>query len=149
MASQDFEIRGYGIQFDRKCGCDTTVERIRSMLALAPAVQQEVDSWFKAINLAPEDVLVEDYADFDQDNYCGIPALIAKVIREVEDIYIESDSDDDGIVYLFLCACMPWEFSDKEQNLTEDELCEIFRKYWNMLYDGTADIGRVSIHKYG
>lgn len=149
MASQDFEIRGYGIQFDYKCGTNTTVEKIRSLLALAPKVREEVEQWFKDIDLVSDDVLVDDYADFDQDNYCGMPALIAKVIREVENIHIEAEADEDGTLYLFLCACMPWEFSEKERNLSEEGLCDIFRKYWNMLYDSEADIDRISIHKYG
>lgn len=150
MASQDYEIRGYGIQFDSKSGTDTTVERIRQLLELAPQVKADVEEWLNDIGISQDEVLVDDYCDFDQDFYNGIPALIAKVINEAEGIYVEAASDDDGVLYLYLCCCMPWGYNEKERNLTAEDLEAIFRKYWNILYpEKVANIDAVSIHQFG
>ena len=150
MASQDYEIRGYGIQFDSKCGTDTTVDRIKQLLELAPEVKADVEAWLKDIDISLDEVMVDDYADFDQDYNNGIPALIAKVINAVEGIFVEAASDDDGVLYLYLCCCMPWGYNEKERNLTAEELEDIFRKYWNILYpEKVTTIDAVSIHQFG
>ena len=150
MASQDYEIRGYGIQFDSKCGTDTTVHRIQQLLEFAPNINSKVNQWLSELGITAETVTVDDYSEFDQDFYNGIPALIAKVIQEAEDIYVEAADDDNGFLYLYLCACMPWAYSEKERNLTNEDLDNIFRKYWNILYpQKVVNIDAVSIHKFG
>lgn len=146
---QDFEIRGYGIQFDRHCGSNTTVDKIRAMLELAPELEENVNEWLAECDVPLPEATVDDYAEFDQDNCDGIPALIAKAITEIEGINMETASDEDGVVYLFMSACMPWEFNDKERAMTADDYIAMLSKYWHMLYEGESDIDRVSIHQFG
>ena len=148
MASQAYEIRGYGIQFDSECGMDTYVERVQNLLEYAPKYRAIIEDTFRERGLVGDDIYLEDYEGFEMDDYCGIPSVLAKVIREAEGIYMEAASDDNGIVYLFLCACMPWQNNERERNLTQEELNAILRKYWHILYDKDVNIDSVSIHQY-
>ena len=149
MASQDFEIRGYGIEFDHRCGSNTTGEKIRALLALAPQLRNKVNGWLNDCNISPVEANVDDYADFDQDYCNGIPALISMAIMEAEGVGIECHSDLNGCVYLVFPACMPWEYNEKERALSENDIIALLSKYWHMLYEGETDIDRVSIHQYG
>lgn len=147
--TQDFEIRGYGIQFNEHCGGDTTADKIRALLELAPNLKADVNEWLEDMAVNPQEATVDDYADFEQDNENGIPALIALAINEIEGIQMMADADDGGFMYLFMPACMPWEFNEKERAMTADNFIAMLSKYWHMLYEGDTDIDRISFHQYG
>ena len=141
------EIVGYGIEFGDECGSNTTVERIWAMLSHAPNLKAEVEEWLKECEIPLDEVTVEDFAEFDQNEYVGIPALIACVIKENYDMNINATSDDGGHVYLYMQKRLPWCMSEFEKNLTQDAFDAIVRKYYNMLYDDSRRIGMVSIEE--
>ena len=141
------EIVGYGIEFGHDCGSNTTVERIWEMLSHAPNVKREVEKWFRECDISMEEATVEDFAEFDQEEYIGIPALLVAVIKENYDISIRATSDDGGHVYVYMPKCFPWHMTDFEKHLTQDDFDGIIKKYYNMLYDDSRCIGMVSIEQ--
>lgn len=145
---QEYEIRGFGICFNHnKCG-ETTVEKINKMLEEAPNLKKEISEWFE--DLEVEKPTIEDYSDFEQDKYCGIPALLAMAINEKYNVdFLEYDADDNGLVYVYMPQLMPWQMTDFEKNLTENELINILSFFYNILYTKEAEIGDVSIRQFG
>jgi hypothetical protein len=150
MGMLDYETRGYGVQFDNRCGNNTTVERINKMLELAPCLKKEIYDWFNDCGLSGDEITVEVFADFDEDFRNGIPALIAKAMNEHYDSnFIEAASDDNGFIYLYMPYYLPWGFDTFARNLTEEEFCNTIRKFWAILYDETANIDSISIRTCG
>ena len=150
MGMQSYETRGYGIEFDRRGGRNTTGDKIRAMLELAPELKEDVNSWLKDCDIDPETATVEDYEDFEQDYGNGIPALIAFAMNEYYGhLIVDASSDENGILYLYLPYELPWDHDEFVSGLTEESFSDMLRKFYNMLYEDEAEIGRVYIHDFG
>lgn len=150
MSAQEYEVRGYGIQFDKHCGSNTTVDRIQAMLALAPEFKKRVDDYVDGFGLKPCELSVEEYEQFDEDYQCGIPALIAGVINEYYNSnFVEAGLDDAGVLYLYIPQILPWQCDDFMKNLSECDACDILRKFYHMLYDNDVTLDNVSIRTFG
>lgn len=148
MSMQEYEMRGYGIGFRGNDSIETTVEKIEEMLKLAPVLNGEIKEWFLEIGV--EEPTVEDYSDFEQDKYCGIPAIIAMAMNEkYEAEFVEYDADDDGTVYIYIPCLLPWQMTNFEKNLTEEKASDLFREFYNILYNKETSIGDVSIRQFG
>lgn len=150
MGMQSYETRGFGIEFDHHCGTNTTGDKIRELLKLAPQFKEEIVEQFKDWEIEYEDATVDDFADIEQDFYTGIPYIIAKVINERYDCdFMEALSDENSKLYLLMCRCMPWQMSDFEKQLTEEKLTEIIGEHYRILYDDVVNIGDVSVYNFG
>ena len=146
MSMMDYETRGYGIQFDRHCGSNTTVEKIKAMLALAPNFSKKVQDFIDGFGLKEDEITVEEYEQFDEDYQSGIPALIASTMNEYFGSYfMESALDDNGFVYLFMPQVLPWECDEFMRTLTERGFCEILKRFYHMLYDEEVIIDSISV----
>lgn len=150
MSMQFWEIRGYGVQFDANNGTNTTPEKIRTLLEFAPDFKSEIKEYFEEIEIDYNTATVDDFADFEQDYYTGIPYLIAKVMNERYDCYnfMSVDSDENGTLFLYMSACMPWEMTDFEKNISKEQLTLMIKENCNILYDNVI-VDDVSIHNFG
>ena len=150
MGMQSYETRGYGIQFDHRCGTNTTPDKIRKLLEFAPEFRKEVTEQLEDWDVKYEEATVDDFAEIEQDYYTGIPFIIAKVMNERYGCdFMEALSDENSRLYLVMCKCMPWQMSDFEKQLTEEQLADMIREHYNVLYEEDADIGDVSVYDFG
>ena len=150
MSMQSYESRGCGVQFDENGGTNTTGENIRAMLEFAPNLKEKVNEWLKECEINPDEAEVEDYAEYDQDFYNGIPALIAAAMNEhYGSDFMCAESDEDGILYLYMPCGMPWEFDEFSRGLNFDSLSELISNFCGILYKEKPYVDLVSIHNFG
>lgn len=148
---QYYETRGFGIFFNSNRECNTTPNRIRKLLALAPEFQKEVKEIFEDWDVDYENAEVDDFAEIEQDFRLGIPYLLARVINERYDTeFMSAQKGEDCIPCLLMCQQMPWTMSDFEKTLTEEKLTNIILEYCQILYDdvNAEDIGEVSVYDF-
>ena len=147
---QSYETRGYGIQFDKRCGMNTTAERIRKLLELAPNFRSTVIETLNDWGVEYENATVEDFSEIEQDYDTGIPYILAEVMNErYGSNFMEALSDEDCFVHLMMVSCMPWQMSDFEKQLTEEKLAELIRENYHILYDDDVNIGEDSVYDFG
>jgi len=70
----------------------------------------------------------------------GLNGMLADIIVKETGISINAVSDDNGFDYLLLWESTPWGFNEKTRALTEDEFCNIIRKYINMVTDEELEV---------
>ena len=151
MSMESWEIRGYGIQFGKDNGTNTTSDRIRKLLEYAPNFKAEIKSFFDDIEVDYDNATVSDFADFEQDYGTGIPYIIARVMNERYNAInlMLSDTDENCSVFLYMPACMPWEMTNFEKSISEEQLKSMIKENYNVLYDDKPCIEHISIHNFG
>lgn len=150
-------IHGYGICTD--FSMRGKFKEIKTSEDLAPLK--------KLINMAPnfaadhtmatleamEETILEDemslawaasdlaYALFGDDTgSCGLSHILALVIAECEDVHMVSTLDGSCSEFLLFAKKFPWQMTEREKNITEDELAAIFSKYVSVLTDEPIEI---------
>lgn len=145
MSYHTWSVDGYGF-----CSSDinTNVDKIRRLLLSAPKFDKEVrDEMFSQKIYAPE---LDDYLEYDQDEYSGLGYFLVEVIHEVEGISLCTANNFDGEWYVLYCPSYPWEQrTPKETNLTEEKIKEILSKYIRMLTDENIEITYQSVENGG
>ena len=136
---------GYGICTDQ-IEVDS-VEKLEELLSYAPKHQNEYQAYFKECGISDPDV--EDYFEFDRDCYYGLATILKKVIEEVEDIELFACDDFDCRDYLIYPYTYPWLITEKERDLTEEKLEQLFKKYVSILTDKPIDIDYQSVENGG
>lgn len=151
MSMETWEIRGYGIEFGNNAGTNTTGDKIRALLEFAPEFKSRIQNCFEDIELDYNEATVEDFADFEQDYHTGIPYIIAQVMNERYDAinFMLADTDENCAIFLYMPASMPWEMTDFEKSISEEQLKAMILENYKILYDDTPYIGQVSIHNFG
>lgn len=151
MSMESWEIRGYGIEFGEDSADNTTGDKIRALLEFAPNFKKEIQNYFEEIELNYDEATTEDFADFEQDYGTGIPYIIAQVMNERYNAInlMSTDTDENCAVFLYMPACMPWEMTDFEKSISEEQLKAMISDNYKVLYDDTPYIGHVSIHNFG
>lgn len=127
---------GYGVNTD--CITNTTIEKIKTLIAMAPNIHALCESVYSD---AEDDGISSpfEFADYlaegwDGREEAGLATILAVVITECEGIYVEGTTDGDN-TYLILAEKLPWEYNKKEKALTDETLDAIFRKYISVLTD--------------
>ena len=60
-----------------------------------------------------------------------------------------SDTDENCSVFLYMPACMPWEMTNFEKSISEEQLKSMIKENYNVLYDDKPCIEHISIHNFG
>lgn len=134
MSYQTSIIHGYGICTDH-IKIDS-IEKLEKLLSFAPETAKEIHEWFEDCEIAEPEV--DDYLSFFDypDTGCGgLAALMQAVIKEAEDISLVACDDSDCVQYLLFSPRYPWALNEKELQLTEETLRQIFAKHVNILTD--------------
>ena len=74
----------------------------------------------------------EDELDIDRAKAIG-SSITNIMSREPEMRFAYLNYEDIGSIYILFIETHPWNFNDKEKNLTEDELTNICKKYMTEL----------------
>lgn len=123
------------------------VQRLESLLSCAPVFQEKVRSCLEERGIQKPDW--DDYCEYDDEYYCGLGTLLAEVIREAENLDVIACDDCNGHVYVLYSPRYPWQMEDREKNLTEEEVKEIFRKYISILTDASVEVDEQSVENGG
>lgn len=127
---------GYGVNTD--CITNTTIEKIKSLIAMAPNVLACCEPDYadaEAEGTSTPFEFAEYLAEgWDGREEAGLATILAAVITECEGIYVEGTTDGYN-TYLILAEKLPWEYNEKEKALTDETLNAIFRKYISVLTD--------------
>lgn len=148
MSYQSWHEYGIGFNFSEfeaeceKVGDPITVEDVERLLARNLPLERDVHEWLDEIKDDNPDhsVTLEDYREFDQDFQLGLSKLFADVIREKEDLphaYATCDYNNDH--YVIFGQGYPWNMSEKEKRLNQDELEKIFRTYLTIIKPATGE----------
>ena len=141
MSYKSWHIYGYGI-----CVSDITeqsVERLETLLSMAPAYQKDIHKWLDEREVSnPE---FEDYMEFDQDFGLGLASILKEVILEAEGVELEACNSYDGMNYLLYGPDYSWHPNKGKRLMTEKDAEEIFRKYISVLTDETIEIDYQSV----
>lgn len=145
MSYETWHTYGYGI-----CVSDIAevpVERLQTLLALAPVFNTKVQEWLKECEISAP--FFEDYLEFDQDYRLGLATILREVILEAENVDLNACDDFDGKDYLLYGACYPWSYGTQKVLMTEEAVEELFRKYLSILTDEPIEIDYQSVENGG
>lgn len=122
---------GYGFCVD---DIHTTPKRLMELAAMNEKVLRKVTAYLDEYypGWTTESLDMEDFNDLEGD--CGEIGL-AYVLYEVIDLRITVTSDFDGRYYILYEPSYPWTISEDEENLTEEDVLRIFRKYISVVTD--------------
>jgi len=136
MSYSTWHNYGYGI-----CTSDLrvdSVERIEELLSHAPEYRKEIHDWFEDCdNTKPT---LDDYLDFDQDYNNGIAAILQAVIKEATGIEFAACDNFDCMRYLIYMPSYPWNMTERDRTVTQEELDEVLKKYVSIISDSKLDI---------
>lgn len=145
MSYHTWSVDGFGF-----CSSNihTTPEKIKKLLLSAPKIDKRIhNDMFARKIFAPT---IDDYIEYDQDEYTGLGYFLIEVIYEKEQIRLIAADNFDSETYVLYCPSYPWEdLSEGEMGLTKEKLSKIFLKYIRMLTDEEVDISFQSVENGG
>ena len=84
-----------------------------------------------------------DYEEVAQEfdaGYYGLASLLRLVIEEAEGLELVSCDNFDCHDFVLYPPFYPWQATDKDKDMTEEKLRQIFTKYVSILTDETVTI---------
>lgn len=87
--------------------------------------------------------------EFDRDYYLGLATILQQVIEEADGLCLTACDDSSGRTYLIYQPRYPWEITEKELDLTEDKLNELFSRYVSILTDDPIEIDAQEVENGG
>lgn len=152
MSYQEWTTHGFGFRVDDILqDTSITMEKVLKLAAMEPSVfeiVQEKLSWICERDEATFDELdISDLNEIEGD-YCerGLAFILYNVITEIPIVYADCYDACDYILYT---PTYPWQMSDKERNITEKDVVDIFAKYIRILTDNHIAIDYYSVTNGG
>lgn len=78
---------------------------------------------------------------YEDGEFIGLSALLAKAIREEEGIPVDCVEDDDWNVYVGIVPALPWEMDKRMNGMTEKKFTNLLERYVGMITDTKLKIG--------
>ena len=140
MSYSTWHDYGYGICVD---DVKTTADRVFEFVHLAPNFEKEFYKWIESLReegdpeCISELITMDDIHEFEDGYYCirGLGVIMKAVIEECEDIKLLVCDDFNCNYYLIFPMRYPWYMSEKEKNMTEKDIYDLFNKYVSILTD--------------
>lgn len=145
MSYTSWHTYGYGI-----CVSDITdesLERLKSLISLAPEYQKKIQEWLDDCGIY--EPAYEDYLESDQEFMLGLATVLKEVILEAEDVDLVACDCHDGKDYLLYVPDYPWNQGKHRQLMTEEAVAELFQKYVSILTDQAIEIDYQSVENGG
>lgn len=151
MSYQSWHEYGYGICVD---DIKTTVDKVLELVHLAPEFENKFVKWIESYKEYENVENIDMYAIYEgyEDDYCyefGLGPIISAVIRECENIKFLCCSNYNGEQYLIFSVTYPWYMTDKEKNMTEEDVRSVIAKYVSVLTDEGIIIDYQSVENGG
>ncbi len=145
MSYHTWHNYGYGICVDDIQA--QSVQRLQALLKLAPKLDGRIHAWLSDLSVTEPDW--DDYMEFDRDYYLGLATILQQVIEEADGLCLTACDDSSGRTYLIYQPRYPWEITEKELDLTEDKLNELFSRYVSILTDDPIEIDAQEVENGG
>lgn len=150
MSYQSWHEYGYGICMD---DVSTTAEKVFELVHMAPEFEKKFNKWvenIKAEEIADNITMDVIYEEWDDDS-CeyGLGPIVRSVIYECEEIDLLCCSNYNGEQYLIFSTTYPWYMTEKEKNMTEEDVRLLIAKYVSVLTDNVVNIEYQSVENGG
>ena len=137
MSFRTWHDYGYGFRVD---DIETTPEKVRSLLCLAPTIYNSFLNWAEKNYSGMEEGL-ENYYEYDLHSVIGgLADIISMVIQEREGLSLCICENYDGEEYVLYQPSYPWELKPVEHILKQADVEDIFRKYLKYITDKKVEI---------
>ncbi len=145
MSYTSWHTYGYGVCLTgMECG---SMKRMENLLKLAPEYHKSVQNWLKKQGIAKPDM--EDVLELDREYHLGLATILQNVIQEAENIRFTACDDCNSEIYLVYEPSYPWNMPEKEENLTEEILRLVLKKYISILTDEVFEVDYCSVENGG
>lgn len=139
MSYKTWTEYGYGICTD-DLKKEIKLDRLLKLIKMAPTVNKRIQEFISSEceeEVEIYDILVSYVEDYGDINFGGLAEILHEVILELEGIDLYVCTDYDGACYLIYLPDYPWNIqrNEKEKNLDEETLCNIFGKYLHIVTD--------------
>lgn len=136
---------GYGFCVD---DIYTTPKRLMELAAMNEKVLRRVEAYLDEYypGWTIESLNMEDFNNLEGD--CGETGL-AHVLYEIINLSVSVALDFGNRYYILYKPSYPWSIPDGEENLTEEDVLRIFRKYISVVTDEDIFIGYRSVENGG
>ena len=136
---------GYGFCVD---DIHTTPKRLMELAAMNEKVLRRVEEYLNEEHpgWTIESLNMEDFNDLEGD--CGETCL-AHVLYEIINLSVSVALDFGNRHYILYEPSYPWSIPDGEENLTEEDVLRIFRKYISVVTDENIFIDYQSVENGG
>ena len=126
----------------------TTPKRLMELAAMNEKVLRRVEEYLNEYypGWTIESLNMEDFNNLEGDY--GETGL-AYILYEVIDLSVTVTSDFNNWYYILYEPSYPWTIPDGEENLTEEDVLRIFRKYISVVTDRDVFIGYRSVKNGG
>ena len=146
MSFVTWHFYGYGIKVD-EIG-EVSKERIKSLIDLAPVFKEQLQEQLEEMQVSDPDL--EDYCNAMQNAnldfaFLGLASILKYVMEEVENLNFVACDNYDHEHFLIFTPQYPWRMTEREQQVTEESLNDIFTKYVSVLTDKEIDIDYQSV----
>lgn len=151
MSYQSWHEYGYGICVD---DIKTTADKVFALVHMAPDFEKEFHKWaeyYKIENEVEAITMYEIYEGWDDGSCCeyGLGPIMSAVVQECEGIELLCCSNYNGEQYLIFSTGYPWNMTEKEKNITEEDIRILIAKYVNVLTDNVVNIEYQSVENGG
>lgn len=126
----------------------TTPKRLMELAAMNKKVLRRVEEYLNEEHpgWTIESLNMEDFNDLEGD--CGETGL-AYVLYEIINLSVSVALDFGNRHYILYKPSYPWSIPDGEENLTEEDVLRIFRKYISVVTDDDIFIDYQSVENGG
>ena len=126
----------------------TTPKRLMELAAMNEKVLRRVEEYLNEEHpgWTIESLNMEDFNDLEGD--CGETCL-AHVLYEIINLSVSVALDFGNRHYILYEPSYPWSIPDGEENLTEEDVLRIFRKYISVVTDENIFIDYQSVENGG
>lgn len=145
MSYQTWHTYGYGVCTEKIQ--IRSVEDLEKLISLAPKYEMEIKEWLAENEI--EKPTIDDYLEYDEDEYCKLASILKAVIFEVEEVEFTACNNFDGENYLIYEPSYPWHMSKADSSMTEERIEEILRKYISIVTNQMPEMDYQSVGNGG
>ena len=147
MSYETWNTYGYGICVD---DIETTAEKLLKVASMNENVLKNVREYLEEIypnGYKDKDLTLDDFEGLEGD-YCehGIAYVLYQVI---DDFTVTFADDYNGTAYILYTPTYPWNMTEKEKNLKEEDVKHVFKKYIDILTDKSVPIDYYNVENGG
>ena len=137
MGYHTFINYGYGIDL-HGLAITKDVKKIEKFLSLAPEYKKSIHQHFEDMGIT--EPTFDDYADVDSDfPALGFANVIKGVLEEISGLFITACENFDDHVFVMYQPDYPWNMSEAEKALSQDDIDNLFLKAKIVIEDLTEE----------
>lgn len=145
MSYHTWHKYGYGVCTDKIQ--IRSLEALEKLISLAPEYEANIKEWLAKNKI--DNPTIDDYLEYDEDEYCGLASILKAVIWEAEGVEFTACNNFDDDYYLIYEPSYPWRMLEADKIMTQERVEEILRKYILILTDEMPNVDYQSVENGG